>query len=159
GVLARPRLPLDEDRRVRAGNSLEQRVDAPHLDTAAKHTAEAIVRRELEGERLVAEVDPEHGVAHADGGARGYFAVVHANAVHVRSVRAPGVDDPYTVRADVENALNARNRRIRQADVARRSGADANPALADAHFHASVRARDRHDMHRPKGRWRRFDQA
>ena len=159
GVLARPRLTLDEDRRVRAGDPLEQRVDAPHLDAASEHAAEALVRRELEGERLIAEVEPEHGVAHAHRGARGDLAVVHANAIHERPVRAPRVHDPHAVRADLEDALDAGDGRVRQAEVARRGGAEANSALADARFQASVRAGDGHEMQRPKGRWRRFDQA
>src|SRR5262249_34950803 len=64
--LAGPRLPANEDGRVRRRDALHHGVDAPHRGARADDLAEPFARRKRHRERLMADLDPDSRSSECD---------------------------------------------------------------------------------------------
>jgi hypothetical protein len=108
-VFARPRLALQEHRRVRPRHAFDDGIDPSHLEARPHEIAErgAIAHRDERG--LGPDLDTKSARAHAHHRPRHDVDVAHAKPFDERSVRAPSVPQRERAGPHAKLAVEARD--------------------------------------------------
>src|SRR5262249_9501821 len=113
-------LPLENDGHVTRGETLEQRIEAAHLEASADEASESRIRGNLDTRGRADEVHAKRGLAHPDDLTALAQCFHHAHSVHERAVGRPEVGDSKVPIREIERRMPPRDLFIGEAKRARR---------------------------------------
>ncbi len=135
-------LALDEHRRVRRGDVLEQREHLPHLGVATDDAAERGEGARLGNDDLFVGEELEDGAAELDLGAKPDRDLLEPRALDERAVRRAAVDHHHFVVDELRFEVLARHGLVGQDKTALRARSERNGSIRQTDGFSAIRPLD-----------------